>query len=201
MPLPTRHALLTAALLLPLAPLASAATVLDCQFNVEGDMEGWADPGVGSGNDDLAADGDSLNGTSPGMDPQLLRSEPITRAADAQWDRIEFSVRERESAEGEPVRFHPKGLAVVINNGNPEEDGLTVAQFDDFTAEPAEDGFHVITVSIAGYAGQTIEKLRVDPIGGSIRNSNSESVDNLYEIDFIRVYDTAGDAPSDAPAE
>jgi len=179
--------LLTANALLPLTP-APAAVVLECAFDTAGDTEGWADLGVGTGNDGLTSDGVSLTATSPGNDPQLGYGSSLSRAADAAWDTVVFRVRETETAGGDPVVFDPAGVVVQINGGG--KAGLNLSKPAAFSASEDEDGFYLVTAPIGEYAGETIDKLRIDPIGGSTKNSNSDTAGNTWEIDFIRVTDT-----------
>lgn len=180
--------LLTVTALLPLTP-APAAVVLECTFDTAGDTENWEDLGVGTGHDGLTSDGASLTATSPGLDPQLGYGAALSRAADAAWGAVEFRVRETETAGGDPVAFDPTGVVIQINGGGKE--GLNLSKPGAFSATEDGDGFYLVTAPIAGYAGETIDKLRIDPIGGSLKNSNSDTAGNTWEIDFIRVTDTA----------
>lgn len=171
------------------APGVRAATVAEYEFNDEERTEGWRDRGKGTGIDNLTSDGQSLVGTSRGVDPQLASRRALHRAAFARWDKVTFRVRETESPGGEPIEFDPAGSLVQINGGGRK--GLTVVQRSAFTIEESGDGFYTVTVSIAAFPGKTINELRIDPIGGTSKNSNSDTAGNTFEIDFIRVTDSA----------
>lgn len=187
------------AALLTSASQSAAAVVADYQFNTAGDTEGWVDRGIGSGSDNLVADGEVLTATSPGIDPQLKYDGTLERSVDAQWDTVTFRVRETESPGGEPIPFDPIGVIVQINNGVKNQGGITASKPDDFSYEKSDDGFYTVTVSIADFEDQTIDQLRIDPIGGALNNSNSDTPGNTYEIDFIQVTDTApGSGPNQA---
>lgn len=170
-------------------PSSRAAVVADYQFNQPGDTESWVDRGVGSGNTGLTSDGQSLTAMSPGADPQLKFDGALERAADAAWDTVTFRVRETQTPGGPAVAFDPTGMVVQINNGG--KDGLTVSKPAQFEIETSDDGFTTVTVSIAAYDRSVIDELRIDPIGGTLNNSNSATVGNIYEIDFIQVTDTS----------
>lgn len=174
---------------------ARAAVVADHQFDTLGDTQGWSDRGIGSGTDRLTADGASLTAVSPGADPQLLYADGLERAADAQWDTVVFRIRETESPGGEPIVFDPTGSVVQINSGG--RDGLLVSKPADFAVEDSGDGFYTVTVSIAKYQDAVIDQLRLDPIGGTLKNSNSDTAGNTFEIDFIQVTDTSSVAVSE----
>lgn len=174
-----------------------AATVLDCQFNTAGDTEGWVDRGIGSGVPGLTADGQSLTAISPGLDPQLKYDGTLERAADAAWDKVTFRIRETETPGGPAIVFDPTGTVVQTNKGLKPQGGITIAEPSAFTLEESGDGFYTVTVSLAAYQLQAIEELRIDPIGGSIKNSNSDTAGNTFEIDFIQVTDTSQAAVSE----
>lgn len=168
-----------------------AAVVADHQFNTVGDAEGWVDRGIGTGSVGLTADGQSLTAVSPGLDPQLKYSGALERAADASWDIVTFRVRETETLGGEPIVFDPVGSVVQINKGVKPQGGITISKPADFTVEESGDGFYTVTVSIAGFEAQIIDELRIDPIGGTLKNSNSDTAGNTFEIDMIQVTDTS----------
>ncbi len=168
---------------------AYAGVVADYQFNTTGATEGWVDRGIGTGNEGLTCDGQSLTALSPVADPQLKLNAPLMRPADAEWDTVTFRIRETQTPGGPPIAFDPIGTVVQINNGG--KNGLTVSKPADFTAEDSGDGFTTVTVSIAAFKNQVIDELRIDPIGGTLKNSNSDTPDNTYEIDFIQVTATA----------
>lgn len=190
----TPHLVALSALSFAAVHPATAAVVADHQFNTEGDTEGWVDRGVGSGNDGLTSDGECLTATSPGLDPQLIFDGTLGRAANAEWDTVTFRIRETEEAGGEAIEFDPTGTVVQIDGGRKIDGGMTVSQPDGFSVEESGDGFYTVTVSIAPCELETISELRIDPIGGSLKNSNSDTAGNTYEIDFIQVTDTSADA-------
>ncbi|MEM6854381.1 MAG: hypothetical protein AAF593_08230 [Planctomycetota bacterium] len=171
------------------SPATSAATVAEFEFDREGRTEGWRDRGKGTGVDDLTSDGQSLVGTSPGVDPQLICGRDIRRASYARWESVIFRIRETETPGGEPIEFDPTGSLVEINGGGRR--GLRVVKRGEFTIEESGDGFYTVTVNIAAFEGDTINDLRLDPIGGTSSNSNSDTAGNTFEIDFIRVTDSS----------
>ncbi|MEM1028074.1 MAG: hypothetical protein AAGJ38_08320 [Planctomycetota bacterium] len=171
------------------SPATSAATVAEFEFDREGRTEGWRDRGKGTGVDDLTSDGQYLVGTSPGVDPQLICRRDIRRASYAQWESVIFRIRETETPDGEPIEFNPTGVLVEINGGG--RGGLRVVKRGEFTIEESGDGFYTVTVNIAAFEGDTINDLRLDPIGGTASNSNSDTAGNTFEIDFIHVTDSS----------
>ncbi|MEM9186901.1 MAG: PEP-CTERM sorting domain-containing protein [Planctomycetota bacterium] len=173
---------------------ASAALIASYEFNTPGATEGWG-PRVGgpaatviSG---LTADGDSLNATaSGGNDPQLILADNLALPTGETWDTLVFRVRETGDFNNGPVvvipEFNPVGIAVAPNF--PSAPTFSASSF--FEAVPSGDGFFTVTVDISGYTLPTITSLRLDPIGGAAGNSNSQTQDNLFEVDFVRIFDS-----------
>jgi len=176
--------MLTAAgLSLFVAHAASAAVVADYQFNTVGDEEGWV--GV---NATAVATGTSLDGVASNNDPQLrLDSQSITTTGD--WTTLTFSVRETETAGGTPLAFDPVGLNVTLYDQAGFPGGGNAAVFGGVTLVNAlANGFNELTVDISSYAFDIVG-IRVDPAGGAASNSNSDTIDNVFEVDYITVSD------------
>lgn len=167
-----------------------AAAIGDFQFNTLGDTEGWTARANSSLPTGFEADGDSLNGTATGNDPIIEYFDDLTKASTANWTTIVLRVRETGDVNGQAgtsntVPFNATGVLAVINEGGSPTSGiLTVNSFVD-----SGDGFFTVTYDISGFTADTIDKIRIDPIGGASSNSNSQTTDNFFEIDFIQVND------------
>ena len=70
---------------------ANAAPIGNYQFNSPMDPEGWSFNNITGQN----ADGDSLNGTASGNDPQLIRAGSGLSTSNT-WDTLIFRVRETQ---------------------------------------------------------------------------------------------------------
>lgn len=169
---------LTALGLAALSGPASAAVIGDYQFNTLADTEGW---GVLNNVTGLAADGDSLNGTASTNDPQIAIN-PAGLSTSNTWDTLVFRVRETqdESPAGVVPDFNPVGLIVQIDG--------TIFNTG-FNGVDSGDGFFTVTLDISSLGSATLNNIRLDPIGGASGNSNSQTQDNLFEIDFIQISD------------
>lgn len=167
---------------------ASAALVQSFEFNTDGDNEGFSGQLNVSG---FSVAGGLLTGTAAGNDPQLSNPAGLSPTAGATWTTLEFRVRETILPEGGFVTaatFSPVGL--VIGNA-PGTIGTAAA----FSAVDSGDNFLTVTVDISGFGSTPFNALRVDPIGGAFSNSGVETTANLFEVDFIRVYDSAVAVP------
>lgn len=188
-------AVFTAGLLCFVAIQTASADLVVHRFEFDdvGDTEGF----VGAGVTGLTADGDSLNGTAGGNDPQLnFAGANLAPSAGETWTTLVMRVREvRGAPHGTPVGmkgaepttadeidFDGTGLAV----GNPASGGLPVTG----TALDA-GGFSIVTIDISSFGSSTFNTLRVDPIGGAWSNSNSQTQGNTFEVDYIRLSDTS----------
>lgn len=159
---------------------ASAAVIGNYQFDVGGDTQGWAAFNNVSG---LTADGDSLNGTADNNDPQLLLAGAGLTTSNT-WDTVVFRVKETGDLDGDPgpvtVPFNPVGIVITLNSTN-----FTSG----FVAVDSGDGFFTVTLDISSFGSANINNIRFDPIGGASSNSNSQTQDNTFEIDFIEISD------------
>lgn len=168
-----------------LAPATSAALAAAWEFNTDANTEGWTTP-PSLNITGLTTTGGVLRGTASNNDPQLkLDSINITVGAGETWDRIEFRVRETQNeAPGGTVSFNATGLVAVVNVSSPPLITLATG----FTGVSSGNGFFTITLDISSFGSVAIKDLRLDPIGGAISNSNSETNGNTFEVDYIRAY-------------
>lgn len=166
------------------APNASAAIIAEFNFTADGDTQGWAAAG-GTGILGLTTAGGFLTGTPTANDPQLVNNPvTFTLTGTQTWDTVSFRVRETDSitglfigSAGAPA-FDPTGLIVAVNT-------LTVSS--GFSVVASGDDFFTVTADISGLAATTITNIRVDPTGGALSNSGSETNGNFFEVDFIQV--------------
>lgn len=174
------------------APNASAAAIADYNFTTDGDTEGWTATSTSS----LTTSGGFLTGTATGNDPQLLNN-PVshTVGVGGTWDTLVFRVREVDSASGLYIgeagapAFNTVGLVVQVN-------GLIANSGFSYVA--SGDNFYTVTTDISGLAATSITNVRVDPIGGALSNSGSETNGNSFEVDFIQINGTVVPEPSAA---
>ncbi len=163
-----------------LAPKASAALVVAYDFNSDANTEGWTAP-PSLNITGLTTSGGNLTGTASGNDPQLkLESLNLTPGAGKTWTTIVFEVRETDELAA-TIAFNPTGVVVGANSTN----------ITSFSVSGPVLGFYTVTADISGLGSNTITSLRVDPIGGAAVNSNSETNGNFFEVNYIRVNDTA----------
>ncbi|MEM6799546.1 MAG: PEP-CTERM sorting domain-containing protein [Planctomycetota bacterium] len=178
-----------------LATPASAAIIYDAGFNMLGDTQGWAerDPAPAAAViNGLAADGNTLNGTAAGNDPQLINDNlNVSKTPGFDWDSIVFRVREvQNEAPGGVVGFSPTGMVVQIDFGNPPV--TTISSGFTAVASGSGNGFLTISVPIpSSFTNPTIVSLRIDPIGGAGAVTNSDTNGNTFEVDYIRITDTS----------
>lgn len=171
--------------LLLISQFASAELVQEYTFN--SGVDGWT---VAANITGLTASGGSLTGTASSNDPQLsIGSINLTPGGGETWSTLVFRVRETqdEATAGPLSTFNATGLVVIANNAS----GLTINNIADFSAVDSGNNFFTVTVDISSYAATAITQLRLDPIGGAASNSGSETSGNLFEIDFVQLYDTA----------
>lgn len=172
-----------------LTPLANGALVMGWEFNSDGNQEGWTLAGTTG----VSVAGGFISGTASGNDPQFTQgSLSIAPGAGETWTTLTFRVRETQDAQtnaptaaGLVTEFSNVGLIVSINGGpsspfSSPSNGTT-----------AGDGWFEVEYDISGFGSGTITSLRVDPIGGAQSNSNSQTDGNAYDVDYIRVSDTA----------
>ncbi|MGB6220187.1 MAG: hypothetical protein WBG04_04065 [Haloferula sp.] len=161
-----------------LAPLASATVVFG--FNTDGDFEQWTTLNV----TDATVAGGTINGTASSNDPQLKYEQTLVLGAGESWTTVVYRVRETDSVSGLYIgsagapAFSPVGLVVQAN-------GVIVSS--GFTTVPSGDDFYTITADISAIPDVDITTIRVDPIGGALSNSGSETTGNTFEVDFIQV--------------
>jgi len=160
--------------------VASAAVISEFNFNAVADTEGWS---VANNISGLTTSGGFLTGTASTNDPQLTFTE-LNASTTGTWTTLEFLVRETEEAPGSTVvsAFNPIGLAVSAA-------GQTISAAGSFSATDEGKGFFLVTVDISSLGSANIVNLRLDPIGGASANSNSQTQDNIFEIDYIRLSD------------
>lgn len=160
--------------------VASAAVISEFNFNADADTEGWS---VSNNISGLTTSGGFLTGTASTNDPQLTFTG-LNASTTGTWTTLEFLVRETEEAPGSTVvsAFNPTGLAVTGA-------GQTISAAGSFSATDEGSGFFLVTVDISSLGSANIVNLRLDPIGGASANSNSQTQDNIFEIDYIRLSD------------
>lgn len=175
-----------------LATGASASVIAAYDFNTASDTEGW----TATSTSGFTAVGGSLVGTATGNDPQLLNNPvSITVGVGGTWDTVVFRVRELDSASGFYIgsagapAFNTVGLVIQVNS-------LVIST--GFTSVASGDDFYTVTTNISSLAATTITNIRVDPVGGALSNSGSETNGNSYEVDFIQINGTAVPEPSAA---
>ncbi len=156
-----------------------AAVIVSYDFN--SDTQGWAANSVNG----FAASGGYLIGTASSNDPQLLKTPAnITISASQTWSTVVFRVRELDDLSGKYIgsagapAFSPVGMVVQFNS---------TALSSGFTVVSSGDDFHTITCDISSIVDKTIANFRLDPIGGALSNSGSETTGNSFEVDFIQV--------------
>ena len=181
--------LLTALAITTTAGLSANAgiVVLDYQFNTASE-EGWTAKNAL----DLDATGDSLDGTASGNDPQLTIGTEATGGSamgvttSVGWDKLIFRVKETSDdlvdggpeTQGVLTEFNSVGTYFRVNGDT---------SFSGITGVDSGDGFFTVTVDISILGTNTINGIRLDPIGGASSNSNSQTSGNSFEVDFIQV--------------
>lgn len=165
---------------------ASAALVQAFEFNTDGDAEGFSNLMNVTG---FSVAGGVLSGTASSNDPQLANPAGLSPTAGATWTTLEYRVRET-------ILPGPAGVFATLANFNAT--GLIVGNAPGtlgtaaaFSAVNSGDNFLTVTVDISGFGSTPFNALRIDPIGGAASNSGIETNANLFEVDFIRVYDNA----------
>ncbi|QTN31692.1 PEP-CTERM sorting domain-containing protein [Akkermansiaceae bacterium] len=182
------------------SPLLPAAVVVSWDF--DSGVEGWTSslpvsPFTQTTVDPVAASGGFLSGTalSNNNDPQLYRTGlNLTPGAGESWVALTFRVRETQDADnianpaqaaGIVTVFNSTGLILSLNNSSQ-------AISSPANGTVAADGWFEVTYNISGFNPATpITQIRLDPIGGARSNSNSETANNLFEVDFIRLSDSS----------
>ena len=159
----------------------TAAIIASYDFSTDSNTEGWTPNNITG----LTTSGGYLIGTASSNDPQLLKNpESITTGSGQTWDTVVFRIREFDDVSGKYIgssgapTFNTVGVIVQVN-GEIINAG--------FTAVASGDDFYTVTADISGLADTTITNFRVDPIGGALSNSGSETNGNSFEVDFIQV--------------
>ncbi|MFK7790852.1 MAG: PEP-CTERM sorting domain-containing protein [Phycisphaeraceae bacterium] len=189
-----------------LSQTASAAVIGDFQFTADGDTLGWTARTNSSTPADFDTAGGSLNGTvATGNDPILDYLDGLTKASTANWTTLILRVRETGEiveagssttvidAGPTAVPYNAVGTLAILNEGISPTTGVLAAS----SIVDSGSGFFTVTYDISGFTADTIDKIRVDPIGGAASNSNSQTSGNIFEVDFITVND---DSPIPEPS-
>lgn len=161
------------------APHASAVVI--AQFDFDSDTENFSPTNVTG----LTTSGGLLTGTPSSNDPQLINSTATPTITGSQtWDTVVFRVRETDSASGLFIgsagapAFSSVGLVAQVNS---------FVVNSGFTFVASGDDFYTVTADISGFTNSTINNIRVDPTGGALSNSGSETNGNFFEVDFIQI--------------
>lgn len=170
-----------------IAPFADGAVVKAFEFESATDLNEW-NTALTLNTTGLAVSGGTINGTASGNDPQLrIALGGLTPSVGETWSTVEFRVRETEdlASGGGVVAFNNIGIVVAVS-------GTGAGTFpNSATAVASGDGFYTVTQDISSFGSGAITTFRVDPIGGASSNSNSQTADNVFEVDYIRISDTS----------
>lgn len=179
---------LLAVLALSLSPISLQAAVHSSYDFSGATTEGWTGGANGHAGT-LSASLGNLIGTATGNDPQLLLSPALTVGIGETWSTIEIRVRETDSASGLYIgsagapAFNLTGTLLganaLLKNGN---------TLGDITATADSDNYYILSADISSLGSTTITSLRVDPVGGALSNSGSETNGNTFEVDYVRLY-------------
>lgn len=174
--------LLISAFLVPAS--LQAALIKSFEFNSDGVGEGFTTTNNVNTSGITVASG-LLTGTATTGDPRLINiGANAVKASDQTWSTIVFRVRETTGAAETPANevvsvFSNGGINLVLNSAG-NTSGSTTISSGSVTGVDSGDGFFTLTADISSYTNNTIEYLRVDPIG------LPDAANNKFEVDFIR---------------